>query len=214
MLDGVYGGTDADLPTRKGRSIRMPAERGGAGASSSWPQEFVVVPARHVARARTEAFIRGVYAEAFGAVIPAFPNLLAAAFDKAGAPLCAAGLRFADDGFFSEAYLDRPIEARLSAEGRRPVSRRRIFEVTTLASRSPMASLRFVNRIGDFGRTRDFEWLFFTATDRLQRLLRWMGHPLVVLGAADPRRIADPERWGSYYTYLPRVCGIGGDVGR
>lgn len=168
-----------------------------------------VLPA-HPLRAATEALIRRVYAYEYAATPSAFPVRLLAHVDADGQPQCAAGLRFATDGFFSEQYLDLPIEALLGTAAGHAVQRARIFEVTTLASQAPGAAVGFLGHIVDWGQQQGFDWAFFTATDRLRALLRRLGLPLLALAGADPARLTDAGRWGRYYLSGPSVCAVDG----
>lgn len=170
----------------------------------------VLVTAQHFLRRQTELCISEIYRREYGASISEFPPTLIAAFDRQNMPLCAAGLRFASTGFFSESYLAQPIEKTLTEWTGRNIERDRIFEVTTLASQSARASLPFLRQIIAFGETHGFDWAFFTATERLRALLRHMGLPLAVLAPAEPSRIEHPDRWGDYYLCGPRVCAVDG----
>ena len=118
---------------------------------------------------------------------------------SAGQLLCAAGLRFAADGFFSECYLDAPVDEVLSACGLLPVRREKIFEVTSLASRAPHMVGSFLRKIIACGEAAGFEWAFFTATAPLKALLERIGLPLMPLADADRSRVANPDAWGTYY---------------
>ena len=73
----------------------------------------LVVPEQHRLRSKTERFIREIYHEEYGATLGGFPTRLITILDERGEILCAAGLRSRDDGFFSERYLNSPIEAAL-----------------------------------------------------------------------------------------------------
>src|SRR6202011_4151010 len=88
------------------------------------------------------------------------------------------------------------------------VVRGAIFEVTTLASRAPLATAEFIAAIGAFGENAGFEWSFFTLTRRLHLMVRRLGIALTCLGEADRRRIADAERWGTYYDCQPKVYAV------
>jgi hypothetical protein len=159
-------------------------------------------------RRSAEEFIRNTYAACYGARLETFPSRIIALLDHRDEILCAAGLRFLDDGFFSESYLDAPIEDVVSAILARPVNRNAIFEVTTLASRAPLATAEFISEIGAFGERAGFEWSFFTLTRRLHLMVRRLGIALTYLGEADRRRIADSERWGTYYACQPKVYAV------
>jgi Thermostable hemolysin len=155
-----------------------------------------------------EEFIKNTYATRYGARLENFPSRIIALSDHGSEILCAAGLRFHDDGFFSERYLDTPIEDLISAISARAVNRSAIFEVTTLASRAPLATADFIAEITAFGERAGFEWSFFTLTRRLQLLVSRLGVAVTCLGEADRRRIADSERWGTYYACQPKVYAV------
>ncbi len=159
-------------------------------------------------RASAERFIREIYASRYGARLDVFPSRLLTIVDARDEILCAAGLRFQADQFFSERYLDVPIEDALGARSHRTVSRSEIFEVTTLASRAPRSTASFIESIGVFGESNGFAWSFFTLTRRLHRLVERLGHPLIHLADADYRRIPDHERWGTYYASEPKVFAV------
>jgi hypothetical protein len=159
---------------------------------------------RHVA----ETFVRNVYAAEYGAQLQTFPSRIVAFLNDRGDIVCAAGVRLQDDGFFSERYLDLPIEQALGAASKRTIARGEIFEVTTFASRAPRATAGFIESVGNFGETNGFVWSFFTLTRRLHRLVERLGHPLTYLADADYRRIQDHERWGTYYASEPKVFAI------
>ena len=62
-----------------------------------------------------------------------------------------------------------------------------------------------------YGDTLGFNWAFFTATSRLQKILRRIHLPLIDLGPARRDRVPTPEKWGAYYDNQPRVLAIGRD---
>jgi Thermostable hemolysin len=155
-----------------------------------------------------EEFIKNTYAARYGARLETFPSRIIALLDHRDEILCAAGLRFLDDGFFSECYLDTPIEDVVSAMSARAVNRSAIFEVTTLASRAPLATAEFIAAIGNFGEKAGFEWSFFTLTRRLHLMVSRLGIGPTLIAEADRRRIADSERWGSYYACHPKVYAV------
>jgi hypothetical protein len=159
-------------------------------------------------RPSAEAFIKNTYSARYGARLETFPSRIIALLDHRDEILCAAGLRFLDDGFFSERYLDTPIEDVVSAISARTVARSAIFEVTTLASRAPLATAEFIATIGNFGEKAGFEWSFFTLTRRLHLMVSRLGIAPTLLGEADSRRIADSERWGTYYACQPKVYAV------
>ena len=156
-------------------------------------------------------FIRTTYLDHYSAQIASLPANIVALVDERNKVLCAAGLRDRSEAFFSELYLDRPIEAVLSELAGRPVERHEVAEVSSLASRTPAASVQFMRELILYGDTLCFNWAFFTATERLQKLLQRIRLPLIDLGAARRDRVPSPELWGSYYETNPRVLAIGRD---
>ena len=83
--------------------------------------EIILVGIDDEWREVTEYFIGDVYLSRYGAKIGAFPPLLIASIDDNGRVRCAAGLRTQHDPFFSEHYLDAPVDEILSALSGRTV---------------------------------------------------------------------------------------------
>jgi hypothetical protein len=170
--------------------------------------QILVLSESNARRSEVERFITDVYRDHYAASVPSFSPDLIAMLGKSGECLCASGLRFSESGFFSERYLDMPIEGRLSQETRTTVRRESIFEVTGLASRAPHRATQFLHYVVAYGELAGFDWAFFTATSRLRNLLSVLGLPPLVLAPADPRRLDNAEVWGSYYSAAPVVCAI------
>ena len=170
--------------------------------------ETIVIREADPLRGVAETFIRNAYATEYGAQLQSFPSRIFAILNDRDEIACAAGVRFQDDGFFSERYLDLPIEQALGVASKRAIARAEIFEVTTFASRAPRATAGFIESVGRFGEASGFVWSFFTLTRRLHRLVERLGHPLTHLADADHRRIPDHERWGTYYASQPKVFAI------
>jgi hypothetical protein len=167
----------------------------------------------HPRRHEAERLIIDCYAENYGARISNFAETLVVQLDDGGEIVCAAGLRGATEGFFSEQYLSEPIEAVLNRIDGREVRRGDIFEVTTLVSRSPRDLPAFIDNIVRYGFEHDLKWSFFTLTSRLSVFVRRRNPFTIRLADADPDRVADPESWGSYYATAPKVYGIcGADI--
>jgi hypothetical protein len=162
----------------------------------------------HRWRVPVEDFIRATYQEYFGASIANFPSLIVARFDSRNELVCAAGIRTSSDGFFSESYLDEPVEDVLSALSGVNVDRGSIFEVSTLVSRSHASTRGFVEEIISLGEGQGFSWSFFTATHGLAVMLERWRLKMTCLARADQRRIGEWMRWGNYYSYDPRVFAV------
>jgi len=170
--------------------------------------QILVLSESHARRSEIERFIAEVYRDHYGATVPSFPPDLIAMLGRSGECLCASGLRFGETGFFSERYLDMPIEQLLSREAGIPVRRESIFEVSGLASRAPHRATQFLRYVVSYGELAGFDWAFFTATNRLRALLRHVGLPPLALSPADPGRLDNARVWGSYYSAEPVVCAI------
>lgn len=121
-----------------------------------------------------------------------------------------AGLRLAEDGFFSEQYLSEPVETALSRATGYQVARSDIYEVTTLASRSPLEISAFIDDIVSFGARSGLFWSFFTLTQRLRLLVQRRSLSPIFLSDAEPSRVSNPLAWGRYYETRPRVYGVCG----
>lgn len=166
---------------------------------------FLVITERHCLRAKAERLIRDVYEKEYGAKLDSFPRVLLAAIDVQGEILCAVGFRDCNDGFFSECYLGLSIESELARIGGLLVTRERIFEFSTFASRRPTAIPKFLDDAIHFAETSGYEWGFFTLTRGLRQILDRFGLKLRFLGVAEATRIDDANAWGRYYEEDPQV---------
>lgn len=162
----------------------------------------------HPERALLERTVRTVFLAEYGAHVPAFPKLMVASRDKSGEIGAVAGLRFAEDGLFSETYLDAPAEALLSQASGRPVNRLQIVEFSSLAAPRPGAALPLVGAAIRLCLAAGASHGLFTATNRLRALLRRTGLVCVDLGPARPERLTDAAAWGTYYLHDPRVLVV------
>jgi len=167
----------------------------------------ILVPYAHPARAEVEALIATVYKREFGAEVTTFADLLIALPNPDGGFLAAAGLRVGGD-FFSEVYMDQPIEQVLSKCWHPPATRDEIAEVTTLAANHPNASFALFSAITGYLRGHNVRFAFFTVTERLAQMLKRVGVPAQELTDACADRIANPEAWGHYYANNPKVMAI------
>ena len=170
---------------------------------------FIEIPFDHPSRSVVARFIRATYLLNYNAHVVNLPNTLLALVDEDDRVHAAAGLRDASEPFFSEHYLDLPIEVLLSEVSRQRVGRSTIVEVSCLASRTPSISAHFMRALVLHGEELGYDWAFFTVTSRLEKLLRRMRLPLFTLAAASVHRVPSPEVWGSYYETDPRVLAFG-----
>ena len=84
---------------------------------------IIVVQPQHELRSYVERFIADVYRDHYRASLSSFPPDLIAMIEEGGKCICASGLRYDHTGFFSERYLDIPIEQALSQAAGTPVAR-------------------------------------------------------------------------------------------
>ncbi len=159
-------------------------------------------------RPAANRLIRAVYSLTYDANVLNVPKTVIALIDEAGKMHAAAGFIDSSEAYFSEYYLDAPVEVIIGAAARKTVDRRKIVEVSCLASRTPAISMQFLRELVLHGERLGFDWAFFTATSRLEKLLRRMRLPLIGLGAASADRVPTPEIWGSYYETDPRVLAL------
>ncbi|ANP35892.1 hypothetical protein JL2886_00970 [Phaeobacter gallaeciensis] len=159
-------------------------------------------------RKAAEAHIRDVYDTTYAAQVKGFAPVLAAASNAEGKILCAAGIRTAQDGFFSDCYLNGDFCEVLKERTGRDIHASQIMEVTSLASVSPFPVLPLLDRMIDWGRQQGVVCGVFTATLPLRRLLTRTGLGYIPLCAAEADRVADPDNWGSYYDTDPWVCAF------
>jgi Thermostable hemolysin len=168
---------------------------------------FVVVSRHDRRRSAVENLIRQLYWRRYRAV-PSFASTIVAELDHTGRVECAAGIRFGEESFFSECYLDRPIEEVLRTRVGQRVCREQMVEVCHLAGTKPGRSAPFIESLIDLLRGMGSEWAIFTAIKPLRNLLQRNRLAMVELALADKRRVPDPGSWGSYFEYDPRIMAV------
>jgi hypothetical protein len=170
--------------------------------------ELTIVLRSHPLRAATEDLIQFVYERQYGAQVDSFPDVLAALTTPDGMPFCAAGMRFGIADCWSECYLDEPIETLVSRATGESIRRNQILEISGLASTGSGVSFVLLRELIAYAVRRGIRLGVFTATRRLQHAIEAAHVPLIRIAPARRSRIANPERWGSYYEEDPWVCGI------
>jgi hypothetical protein len=163
-------------------------------------------------RREAERLIEAAFQRKYGARLTGhYPNLISVA-SADGEIIASVGFRGAsEEPLFLEAYLDTPIETALSAAAGRDVQRAEIVEIGSLAATSHGASPFLFVTLAALLQYRGFTYATATATRALRRWIEALDFPLVTLGVADPRRLADRgAAWGSYYAAQPRI--VAGDI--
>lgn len=171
---------------------------------------FEIVPRGSALRPAVEAMVRNVFYTEYGARVTTFPDRMIVVLDSDGAPRCAAALRDARVGFFSEQYLDIPLEQAIGQARGCVIPRSAVLELGSVAASRPGALLMLLRGFAHVGLENGYRWGVFTATNRLRRLAQRFSIDIADLGPASAGRIANPQDWGQYYDHDPRVCAVEG----
>jgi len=167
--------------------------------------ETVYVIPTHPARAPVERLIRDSYIRRYSATVRDLPSRLVAVFGPDAEPLAACGILNSQSGFFSEYYLDQPIERHVSQACTIPIERGQIIEVVSLAGTSAPAVRRLmqdvIESIQRMGRSAGV----FTSSTVLKTMIERIGVPALRIADADRARVPNPEDWGRYYDDKPSV---------
>ncbi len=169
---------------------------------------FVVVPRSDRLRPAMEDAIRRLYWKRYNALLCSFAQIIVAELSPTGTIECAAGIRFGDEAFLSECYLDLPVEQVLQGHVGRTARRHQIVEICHLAGAGSNCSRPFVRELIEFLRAIDTEWAIFTATKPLRNLLQRNRLAMIELGCAERGRVPHPESWGHYFKYDPRIMAV------
>ena len=157
-------------------------------------------------REELERFIAAKYLQVHKAELGEYLPLLLGIRDK-GSLASVSGFR---PGLyrpmFLEQYLDIPIEQQVSNLAKRPVDRCSLVEIGNFAvtrrGYGPLAMTMMAAILSEAG----YEWMIFTATEQVERLISRLGfRPQYLAGADADRLVGDKSRWGSYYENNPSV---------
>ena len=157
-------------------------------------------------RIPVEKYIHAKFLQSYNAEIDQFlPYLLSLrCLDKFSA---AVGIRPAETGpLFLEQYLAQPVEQEIGLRFRHEVDRDRIIEIGNLVSAWRGSSQLLFTFLAALLEAIDREWVVFTATWEVEKLLGKMNFNLIPLCQASADKLtASAEQWGSYYRHSPRV---------
>lgn len=164
-------------------------------------------------RAEVEAFVRGIFAQRYGARVQQFTPVLVSLQDH-GEIVAAAGYRSAADApLFLERYLPSPIETLLATQAVAQPARRSVVEVGHLAASRSGEGRRLIALLGPHLAAQGFQWVVSTLTTELRQLFVRIGVTPLALGTADPAALgAEATHWGSYYDHRPVV--LAGHLGQ
>jgi hypothetical protein len=161
-------------------------------------------------RRRLESCVSRVFADAHGARITHFHDLLIGAANSRGELLGVIGASAGHGSkLFLESYTDVPIEQLISRHTGRPVARSQIVEVGNLAVEHPGAARLLVTRLAENLHDQGVRWVVLTGTTRVRHVLRRLGADLVDFGHAEGAAMGDAlSNWGTYYDNKPRVVAV------
>jgi len=169
-------------------------------------KQFNLHVERSPARQALEAYIADKYKQVHGASIVEFMPIMLD-LSHYDVRLGALGLRPGQyKPMFLEQYLDKPIEQQVSAIANRPVDRHGLMEVGNLVVTHKGAGLLLFTVLAMALLEAGYEWMVFTATEEVERLMHRLGFDPQHLVHADPTRVqGGVDRWGGYYDLNPRV---------
>lgn len=154
-----------------------------------------------------QSYIRDSYQHCYQATITQCMPLLLSLQERNFASQAVLGLRSAaDQPLFLEQYLDSSIESAIAAAATVPVLREQIIEIGNLAAQRRIGSQRLFIIMTAALASAGFNWMTFTATPQVVKLVARLGFRPLDLGVADPTRLADRgSSWGSYFATAPRL---------
>ncbi|MCB9987847.1 MAG: thermostable hemolysin [Rhodospirillales bacterium] len=152
-------------------------------------------------RERVEDFIKGIYAQSYGADISVEYPMLMSVRDEDGRILAAVGFRYAAcESLFLEQYTGAPIESILDAP------RAQIVEIGNLASAGSGASIFLYAALASYLDFKGIRYATVTGTDFLHRSFEKLGLEPQRICAADVTALhKGGQNWGTYYNANPRV---------
>jgi hypothetical protein len=172
--------------------------------------QFQLHSRQSLQRAEIEAYISEKFQTVYGASVSHFlPALIELQCDNIRSAAC--GFKDANSGkLYLENYLDIPIEQAISqatnSQTKRPIHRSNILEIGNLVSTWKGSSQMLFLFITVFAHNLGYEWVAFTATNEVKRLLDKMQLSVSVIAAAQAKDLGVAAKaWGSYYDTNPQV---------
>ncbi|MCL1124357.1 thermostable hemolysin [Shewanella surugensis] len=105
--------------------------------------------------------------------------------------------------FFLEQYLSVAAETLISTVTHQPIERHSIVEIGNLAITHNGSGLILFSLMANMLINAHYQWIIFTATDEVKRLLRRLNIELIPIADAHPE--INQNHWGSYYNNNPQV---------
>lgn len=168
---------------------------------------FTLTVPQQSQRQAAERFIAEQFKSVHQAHIHRFMPLLLSLLTPEQQIVAAFGLRpGTETPLFLEQYLAQPIEQLVASQFKQPVDRLRLVEVGNLAVTQKAYGPSLMAALATLLHLCQFEWMVFTATSQVQRLMLMLGFSPIPLCVADPAKLRDDEEdWGSYYLNQPTV---------
>ncbi len=157
-------------------------------------------------RQEVEHYILEKYRQVHNAHVSEYLPLLVC-IDKCDTPIGAFGLRPGHcRPMFLEQYLNSQIEQQVAVIARQPVDRCSLIEIGNLVvtrnGYGPLLMVVLALSLAQAG----YDWMVFTATEQVERLMKRLGFKPHCLAAANPERLTgDLSLWGRYYDSSPKV---------
>jgi len=152
-------------------------------------------------------FIADIFMHHYGATIESYCDRLIGVCSPQGTMLAAAGYNLAEEGpLFLEQYLDSPLEQQIQQQLGMDITRSEIAEVGNLAALQAGGTRMLIELMTQRLHQEGRRWVTFTATQSLINSFHRMGLSPVILAPANPKRVKNPNAWGSYYLQNPYVA--------
>ncbi len=168
--------------------------------------DFKLYPRGSRDRQQLEAYISNKYESVHKAVLTEFLPLLLT-METEGEVDAVVGLSLGGrQAMFLEQYLDGPIEQKIAYFEKRPVDRNSIVEIGNLAIANRGTGLLMFIVVAMMMSEAGYNWMAFTATQQVSRLIHRLGfEPRILADANSGSLVENAECWGSYYDQNPRV---------
>jgi hypothetical protein len=166
---------------------------------------FHLVDQHSPKRSAHEAYIAQRFSQQYGATVRDFlPYFISL---SNGQDLCASvGLQAAAKrALFLEQYLNMPVQQAISSVFLCPIDRAKIIEIGNLVATRSGSSYFLFAAMTQVLHEAGFQWLIFTATHQVKKIINKMGFNPIELCEADANKLSNKSNWGSYYENNPSV---------
>lgn len=161
--------------------------------------------------------VKEQYSRVFCAQVDPNPDLFAVLLGQQGAgeaddtvQACVGFTGDSGQGFFSEKYLDDPIEDIIQDREGDYVQRSEILEVGSMASAGNQAGIKLIRSLPILTWCMGKKYAIVTLTRHIRYMLDKMGLHYCTIEKADRYRLQPQtqHQWGGYYDNLPETCYI------